>query len=44
MNPDFVRKTVGKSRIASAVVLRTPNSFPLGDGFRAVAAAELAWP
>src|SRR2546429_3527396 len=31
VNLDFVRKVVGKSRVASgAVVCRTPNSFPLG--------------
>ena len=42
VNIDFVRKVVGKSRVASgAVVSRTPNSFPLGNGFRALAATEL---
>jgi hypothetical protein len=42
VNLDFVRKTVGRSRIASgSVVSRTPNSFPLGDGFRAVPVTEL---
>jgi uncharacterized protein len=43
VNLNFVRKTVGRSRIASGtVVSRTPNSFPLGDGFRAVAVTDLA--
>ena len=41
-NLDFVRKTVGRSRIASgSVVSRTPNSFPLADGFRAIPVTEL---
>jgi predicted AAA+ superfamily ATPase len=43
VNLEFVRKAVGKSRIAGGtVVSRTPNSFPLGDGFRAVPVTELA--
>ncbi|MGH7814975.1 MAG: hypothetical protein ACREQI_13360 [Candidatus Binataceae bacterium] len=43
VNLDFVRKAVGKSRIAgAAVVSRTPNAFPLGDGFRALPVTELA--
>ena len=42
VNLDFVRKVVGKARVASgAVVSRTPNSFPLGNGFRALAVTEL---
>ena len=42
VNLDFVRKAVGKSRIAGgAVVCRTPNSFPLANGFRAVPVTEL---
>jgi len=42
VNLDFVRKVVGKSRVASvAVVCRTPNSFPLGNGFRALPASQL---
>jgi predicted AAA+ superfamily ATPase len=43
VNLEFVRKAVGRSRIASGtVVSRTPNRFPLGDGFRAVPVTELA--
>jgi uncharacterized protein len=43
VNLDFARKAVGKSRIAGgAVVSRAPNSFPLGDGFRASPVTELA--
>jgi predicted AAA+ superfamily ATPase len=43
VNLDFVRKTVGRSRIgAGAIVCRTPNSFPLVDGFRALPVTELA--
>src|SRR5438034_7514728 len=42
VNLDYVRKVVGKSRVASgAVVCRTPNSFPLGNGFRALPASQL---
>jgi uncharacterized protein len=33
----FVRNVVGKSRVAAgATVCRTPNSFPLANGFRAL--------
>lgn len=36
-NLEFVRHLVGKAKIASAsVVARTPNAFPLPNGFRAV--------
>jgi hypothetical protein len=42
VNLEFVRKVVGKSRITGgATVCRTPNSFPLGDGFRALPVTEL---
>src|SRR5438552_1662092 len=42
VNLDFVRKVGGKSRVASgAVVCRTPNSFPFGNGFRALPASQL---
>lgn len=42
VNLDFVRKVVGKSRVASgAVISRTPNSFPLINGFRALPVSEL---
>jgi predicted AAA+ superfamily ATPase len=42
VNLDYVRKVVGKSRVASgAVVCRTPNSFPLVNGFRALPASDL---
>ena len=37
VNLDFVRKVVGKARVAGgAIVSRTPNSFPLANGFRAL--------
>ena len=42
VNLDFVRKVVGEARVASgAVVSRTPNSFPLVNGFRALPVSEL---
>lgn len=42
VNLQFVRDTVGKSRITSgALVCRTPNSYPTGDGFRALPVGEL---
>jgi len=42
VNLDFVRKVVGKSRVAGgAVVSRTPNSFPLIHGFRALPVSDL---
>jgi uncharacterized protein len=42
VNLEYVRKIVGKARIASgAVVCRAKNSFPLGNGFRALPVAEL---
>ena len=42
VNLDFVRNAVGKARVASgAVVCRTPNSFPLPGGFRALPVSEL---
>ena len=42
VNLDFVRNVVGKSRIAGgAIVSRTPNSYPLGNGFRAIRVTEL---
>lgn len=41
-NLDFVRRVVGRSRVASgAVISRTPNSFPLSNGFRALPVSEL---
>src|SRR6266516_3632825 len=37
VNVDFMRKVVGKSRVSGgAVISRTPNSFPLSSGFRAL--------
>jgi len=43
VNLDFMRKTVGKARvIRGAVVSRTPNSFPIVNGFRAQAISELS--
>lgn len=42
VNLDFVRRVVGKNRIAGGAVLcRTRHGYPLGDGFRAVAVTEL---
>src|SRR5271157_1526525 len=42
VNLNFVRNIIGKSRVASGgVVSRTPNSFPLGNGFRALPVTEL---
>jgi predicted AAA+ superfamily ATPase len=42
VNLDFVRDVVGKSRItAGAIICRTPNSFPLANGFRALPVTEL---
>src|SRR5438445_8486634 len=42
VNLDFVRNVVGKSRVAAAaVVCRTPNGFPLPNGFRALPVTEL---
>jgi predicted AAA+ superfamily ATPase len=42
VNLDYVRRVVGKARVVSgAIVSRTPNSFPLADGFRALAVSEL---
>ena len=41
-NLDFVRRVVGRSRVAGgAVISRTPNSFPLSNGFRALPVSEL---
>ena len=42
VNLDFVRKVVGKSRVASgAIISRAPNSFPLSDDFRVLPVPEL---
>jgi uncharacterized protein len=42
VNLDFVRHVVSKSRVAAgAVVCRTPNGFPLANGFRALPVTEL---
>jgi predicted AAA+ superfamily ATPase len=42
-NLEFVRRELGKSKVASAaVVARTPNTFPLPNGFRAVPVTELS--
>lgn len=42
VNLRFVREVVGKSKVISGAVLcRAPNSYPLGDGFRAVPVSEL---
>ncbi len=42
VNLDFVRKVVGKATVTTgAVVCRTPNSFPLVNGFRVLPVSEL---
>ena len=42
VNLDFVRKVLGKARVpGGAIVSRTPNSFPLANGFRALAVSDL---
>lgn len=42
VNLDFVRNAMGKSRVAAGAVLsRTRNSFPLGNGFRALSISEI---
>src|SRR5579859_2704122 len=42
VNLNFVRTVVGKSRVGGgAVISRTPNGFPLSNGFRAVPVSEL---
>ena len=42
VNLDFVRNVAGKSRIeGGAIVCRTPNSFPLANGFRILPVTEL---
>jgi predicted AAA+ superfamily ATPase len=42
VNLNFVRDVVGKSRVtAGAVVARTPNGFPLANGFRALPVTEI---
>jgi predicted AAA+ superfamily ATPase len=42
VNLRFVREAMAKSRvIAGSVICRAPNSYPIGDGFRAVPLSEL---
>jgi predicted AAA+ superfamily ATPase len=42
VNLNFVRDVVGKSRVAGgAVIARTPNGFPLANGFRALPVTEI---
>src|SRR5437773_2234667 len=42
VNLDFVRRVVGEARVASGtVVCRTQNSFPLGNGLRALPVSQL---
>ena len=42
VNLNFVRTVVGKSRVGGgAVISRTPNSFLLSNGFRAVPVSDL---
>jgi predicted AAA+ superfamily ATPase len=43
VNLEFVREVLGKARVVGgAVVSRTPNSFPLVNGFRALPVSELS--
>ena len=42
VNIEFVRNVVGKSRVAGAgIICRSPNSFPIADGVRALPVMEL---
>lgn len=42
VNLEFVRKAVGRTRVAtSAIVSRAPHGYPLGEGHRAVPVADL---
>src|SRR5215471_14735130 len=42
VNLNFVRDVIGKSQVtAGAVIARTPNGFPLADGFRALPVTEI---
>ena len=42
VNLELVREVVGKSRVADgAVISRTPNGYPLANGFRAMPVTEL---
>jgi len=42
VNLDFVRNVMGKPRFSGgAIVCRAPNSFPLGNGLRAVPVADM---
>jgi len=42
VNLKFVRDAVGKARVmGGSVICRAPNSYPLGDGFRALSATDL---
>jgi predicted AAA+ superfamily ATPase len=42
VNLKFVRDIIGKSQVtAGTVISRTPNSFPLSDGFRALPVTEI---
>jgi uncharacterized protein len=42
VNLEFVRNAVGKSRVTGgSIISRTPNSFPLSNGFRALPVTEL---
>jgi uncharacterized protein len=43
VNLDFVRKILGKPKIVGGgVVCRTPNCFPVSDGFHALAVTDIA--
>jgi uncharacterized protein len=42
-NLEFVRKIIGRTgTLSGAIVCRTPNAFPLGNGFRALPVTDLA--
>jgi hypothetical protein len=45
VNLNFVRTVVGKARVAGgAIISRTPNSFSLGNGFRALPVSDGGFP
>jgi predicted AAA+ superfamily ATPase len=41
VNLDHVRRVIGRNRISGGIMCRAPNSFPLGNGFRALPVSEL---
>ena len=42
VNLNFVRNTIGKSRVkAASIICRAPHTYPMGDGFRVMPVAAL---